>query len=262
MTDDASWIDVSIKVRNYKCFGDEPGGFDRIAPINVIIGRNNSGKSALVDVLELCATKKSSFNGRLHSRGNEKFELIFSKSISEDFVRDALGLKQYSHSVPTDILNLAQRVVGSVMTVELVSTGQINYVEGLDFRGLHPAHQEQVKQSLGRHSQWPLDGYEVLRVAAERDVAKEQRNPTLAMEPNGQGLTNVIRGFISQDNYPRDEVEKKLLYDLNEIYAGDSEFTRISCREDSLGNWEIFLQELHKGEIRLSQSGSSLKSVM
>lgn len=35
-------LDNSIKVKNYKCFGDEEQGFEKIFPINIIIGRNNS----------------------------------------------------------------------------------------------------------------------------------------------------------------------------------------------------------------------------
>jgi putative ATP-dependent endonuclease of the OLD family len=49
---------VSAKIADYKCFGADAYGFDRILPINLIIGRNNSGKSALLDLIDfLCAPK-------------------------------------------------------------------------------------------------------------------------------------------------------------------------------------------------------------
>ncbi len=45
-------IDQSIKIKNYKCFvGDKPQGFEKIYPINIITGKNNSGKSSLVDMI-------------------------------------------------------------------------------------------------------------------------------------------------------------------------------------------------------------------
>ena len=44
---------LSIKVKKYRCFRDEFAGFDQIKPINIIIGRNNSGKSSLLDMLEV-----------------------------------------------------------------------------------------------------------------------------------------------------------------------------------------------------------------
>src|SRR3989304_10594776 len=48
--------EISIKIRNYKCFGTEPQGFDTILPINIIIGRNNTGKSSLLDLIQYVIT--------------------------------------------------------------------------------------------------------------------------------------------------------------------------------------------------------------
>ena len=45
----------SIHFKGYSCFKKDWAGFDTIKPINVIIGRNNSGKSHLLDLVEaLC----------------------------------------------------------------------------------------------------------------------------------------------------------------------------------------------------------------
>ena len=59
---------TSIKINNYKCFvaDNEPQGFDVIKPINVIIGKNNSGKSKLLEALGKIITQKPEelpFNG-------------------------------------------------------------------------------------------------------------------------------------------------------------------------------------------------------
>ena len=40
----------SIYFKGHTCFKNEWSGFDTIKPINVIIGRNNSGKSHLLDL--------------------------------------------------------------------------------------------------------------------------------------------------------------------------------------------------------------------
>src|SRR5208282_6104269 len=46
---------TSLKFRGHRCFKSEWVGFDSIKPINVLIGRNNTGKSHLIDLAEaLC----------------------------------------------------------------------------------------------------------------------------------------------------------------------------------------------------------------
>ena len=46
----------SIYFKGHTCFKNEWSGFATIKPINVIIGRNNSGKSHLLDLVEaLCS---------------------------------------------------------------------------------------------------------------------------------------------------------------------------------------------------------------
>ena len=42
---------LSFAARNYRCFTDGPQGLPRLQTINLVIGRNNSGKSALVDIV-------------------------------------------------------------------------------------------------------------------------------------------------------------------------------------------------------------------
>ena len=43
---------TSFKFKEHECFKNEWSGFDDFKPINVIIGRNNTGKSQLLDLLE------------------------------------------------------------------------------------------------------------------------------------------------------------------------------------------------------------------
>ena len=45
----------SILFRGHRCFKDTFAGFERILPVNVLIGRNNSGKSQMLDFVEAFA---------------------------------------------------------------------------------------------------------------------------------------------------------------------------------------------------------------
>ncbi|KJZ21756.1 hypothetical protein TW79_21240 [Tritonibacter mobilis] len=120
----------------------------------------------------------------------------------------------------------------------------------------------QFLSELDKCVEFPLSNLWCTRIQAERDVQPEQRDTKRFLGSTGSGLTNLIRAFINSEDLPRHLVEEKLLHDLNEIYLGDSEFSAITCQEnESSGNWEIYLREDNKGDIRLSQSGSSLRTV-
>ena len=56
-----------LTVSNLRCF-DDFQGFCGIFPINLIVGRNNAGKSALLDFVQAIISNK--FNRSLDRRGN------------------------------------------------------------------------------------------------------------------------------------------------------------------------------------------------
>ena len=62
----------SIKIRNYKCFGDEAQGFDSFKPVNVIIGKNNCGKSSLLEVIEISTILRLTKQDRESTNPNAK----------------------------------------------------------------------------------------------------------------------------------------------------------------------------------------------
>ena len=54
----------AISFSNYKCFDATNGSFsiDMNSNISLIIGRNNRGKSSVIDVIEKAVNPKSSYN--------------------------------------------------------------------------------------------------------------------------------------------------------------------------------------------------------
>ena len=78
-----------IKISNYKCF-DNPIGFNEIKPINVIIGKNNIGKSSLIDMIEFHYDMDKYYD---ECKKNSKLKLIINKTLDTN----DLGLF-YSHT--------------------------------------------------------------------------------------------------------------------------------------------------------------------
>ena len=77
----------SIYFKGYSCFKKDWAGFDEIKPINVIIGRNNSGKSHLLDLVEaLCDGKLFDRGWDYRCRGvldENSLQRVFSENTSE-----------------------------------------------------------------------------------------------------------------------------------------------------------------------------------
>jgi putative ATP-dependent endonuclease of OLD family len=85
---------TKLRIRNYKSFGNEEQGFDGIEPINILVGRNNSGKSALLDLIQFsCGNYQFPLN--THNRAgqlNVTLEgLISDASIAHVFLKNTSG---------------------------------------------------------------------------------------------------------------------------------------------------------------------------
>ncbi len=81
----------SIYFKGHSCFKNDWAGFDEIKPINVIIGRNNSGKSHLLDLVEaLCDGKLFDREWKYQCSGvldEESLKEVFSEDTSEGGLR-------------------------------------------------------------------------------------------------------------------------------------------------------------------------------
>lgn len=251
--------DIELRIADFKGFGDL-SGFERFMPINVLIGRNNTGKSALIDALELCISRGEYFNPLKHARNGKPFRLHLTQTMDEASLRKIFLENTSGGAIPGNHWEFARPFMGRRITREFSAGWQPTLV-GPEFVEMQNRAANAVNNLMSRMS-WPFDGMQIVRISAERDIVPEPSTTDRKVQPNGQGATNLIRAFLLSDDLPRAAVEYELLSDMNQVYLGDSVFTSILVKEDSnSARWEIFLREEKKGDIRLSQSGSSLKSV-
>jgi putative ATP-dependent endonuclease of OLD family len=251
----------SINICGVKCFDDAGSGFFRFAPITVIIGKNNSGKSTILDVLQEGSKKQGRmFEGAMSRAGaaprieieshpdRERLKINFSSNTRSAEIPGASHWAYANERIlphmfiwQFDQNRTATQISDNRVLEDLVARARQGIINSLDF---------------------PFSGLWSMRIRAERDVQPEQRDTKRELSPSGRGLTNLVRAFINSEDLPRKLVEIDLLRDINKIYLGDSHFTAITCQEnEASGDWEIYLREDGKGDIRLSQSGSSLKTV-
>jgi putative ATP-dependent endonuclease of the OLD family len=253
----------SIKISNYKCFGDEPQGFDDLRPINVIIGRNNAGKSSLLDVLKFAIGAFPTLGVALHHKGKET-RLHVPLKLTELQLRPVYPRGHSGGLVHMDFWEYGSRFLGAPIALEIFAGGkrQISkFPAGL----IDPEGQPQAKfiERLAQQLPNPLiPGKHFRHLFAERNLRPEQESESITIQGDGTGVTNAMHQFLNFAKYPRAVIDKIILGELNSVMKPDLEFSAIQARKIDSNHWEIFLEEGEKGLIAVQQTGSGFKTIL
>ena len=189
----------SIHFKGHLCFQKEWAGFDTIKPINVIIGRNNSGKSHLLDLVEaLC-------DGTINGQG---WQYRCSSVLDEESLR--IGFRE-DHSGGrlggNHWLEHGQYFVNIPITWEVGTNGDIsNEVFPNDFKLYSPhgerstkARRSSIRQVL-KNITHQFNGHSFRRLLADRDIKTEPQDLNLTLGPDGNGASNIVRRFLLTAN--------------------------------------------------------------
>lgn len=256
--------DLAIRAKNYKCFKDETG-FDCIRRVNLIIGRNNSGKSSLLDLIEIVVTGKYAVDNSTW-RDNQQPQIIFEAKIPETVTSQVFRESTSGGSIGGNHGIYGRKYIGRNLRWTKQGNNKNNAILlECDDHGIIPplAKSSDYEKSLSNRMPIPLEGKIFRRLYAERDILPEKSEPSnLVINNNGSGITNTIQNFINKSSLPSELVESSILIALNAIFSNDAMFTDIVCQLHENGNWEIYLEEENKGRIALSKSGSGLKTVI
>lgn len=235
----------SIKVSNYKCFGPAPQGFEKIKGKNIIVGRNNSGKSTLLDVIEMC------IDGRvLPGRRDASTIVHFSAPLKEGVLRTFLSNEWH----------LGYPLVGSRISWSTTSFKSISF-GGIESRAadkLQTSRKDQIAVGMG----YPLQGKRFRKISAHRNIEEEKEETHKSIGADGRFVTNELRRYVTIENLPAKLVEREMLAALNKICQPDSAFARINVKVNDSGQWRILLDEEGKGTIAIGDSGSGIRTVL
>lgn len=247
-----------LRATNYKCFGADPTGFDEILPLNIVVGRNNSGKSALLDIVDLACNYRH-IAPFLYS-GTAKPELLVEATLGEAALKSTFSPSSSGGGINGNHWAFGKQFIGKKATFALGDGPSLTFktIEGAKAsRDLFPYFNRIQKTEIN-----PLEGRLFRRLLADRDVAPETDSDDTVIRPNGSGFTNVVQRLLNKALLPSKLIDEEMLGDLNAIFGPDSKFTGIVTQQHDNGMWEIFLRETHKGLISLSHSGSGLKTVL
>lgn len=247
----------SIKVKNYKCFKEELEGFEKIVPINVIIGKNNSGKSSLIDIIEALCT------------GSNNVKEVYSeyRPTYQQFEKDFIKVYGYNHA--NQILNLYFQVVQNLAVIYKCETHTKNPI----FRW--PQHPEinklptntngiNLKEIFSSLRFQDFEGYKFRRLNAERDIKTETPNGDITVQSNGGGATNIIQQFLTRKDLQKQKlIKKEFLESINSIVKPEIEFIEILVQvSKSDPKWEICFEDKFGNNIFLSDMGSGIRTVI
>ena len=245
-------IDTGFTLKNYKSFGPTGAGFQSIKPINVIVGRNNIGKSSLLLVLDyLCKDSKSD------SAINSSVEIteILDESDLKPIFKENInnGALEHNHW-----LDHGRNFIGAKITWKDLGNNKTEFVN---------IDQEASESEINYLSTIP--GYSTLRnlshikLDADRDITPESIVNDISLSSSGVGATQIVHKYLHHVEFDRKIIQVTLLNALNTIFSPDITFNEIATRYHTQTNkWEIFLGENSKGPIALSSSGSGLKTVI
>jgi hypothetical protein len=269
-----SLVKTSLKCSNFKCFSEALHGFDDVKPINVIIGRNNTGKTTLLDLVEFATVPSPAIVARGH-RGRTP-QVVVSFPITDRVVSrvqdgdmhiqaDNTGTR---YNVYPKRFAESNSFGDQIGVFELATNNSLEFISLPNFKPQND-QQRAIAQWLGsafaNKAQNPFFGYECRRIVADRDILPESSGDSLEIYANGRGLTNVIQRYVNSSTRNRDLVEKSLLRELNSIFRPDAEYNRLLVQQHGTSPsdpWELYLEEEKKGRIPMSQTGSGLKTVL
>lgn len=250
-------IDEKITVKNYKCFDSSGGGFEKILPINLIIGKNNSGKSSLIDLIRFIIEKHSEFHEI--GRDNSVPEVLIEHKLIENEIARVFSSSMGGGGIPGNShFEYGKKFIGKICTYNLTEKGKCFIGVNAEFV---PEASNQF-DTLSGIIQDPFIGKKFCNISAERDIFPEVSNSTIVFTPNGLGATNAVQQIINRANQDSRLVEQELLNELNTIINPDINFSRILVQLRNNDQWEIFFEDAERKRIALSKMGSGIKTVL
>lgn len=245
-------IDIGFILKNYKSFGPTGAGFQSIKPINVIVGRNNIGKSSLLLALDyLCIENKSD------STISSCIEI--TTTLDESTLRPIFREQAFDGSLNDNHWHdHGINFIGAKITWKDLGSNKIEFVK-LD----RDASDAEINHLSTMPANSALRKLVHIKLDADRDITPESITGSMLLGSSGVGATQIIHQYLHHVEFDRSIIQIKLLNALNKIFSPDIIFNEIVTRYHSqTTQWEIFLGEDNKGPIALSSSGSGLKTVI
>lgn len=253
-----------IRFKGYKAFAaDTYTELDNLPRVSVIIGKNNSGKSSVIDVMGMMYDRMYAMREEITSCAEEiAAEIPITRDMCDRLLSGYTSIQGYTSG--TLWIKSKGRSIGYRVEPEDSGGHIVEWNDRLPLWNSSDANR--VESDISRER----DTYVFRHVAAERNIVPEEEEKiggTLEdLSSTGRGASNIIRAFLNDSSYDETIIEDTLLKAVNEIMSPEAVFEgiRVQQVQDGYGNvrWEVFLKEEGMSRYPLSRMGSGLKTII
>jgi hypothetical protein len=243
-------------------------GFQRTRHLNIIIGKNNVGKSSFLDVLDVAT------GSRIHEKLYTDNIILCSTVRNEELLLVHINKLEGNEENPIyDWERIAEHLT-DIKILWTATPGAANYNKLIKTLAPKLEPYEKILKAYIQNLRSSFADKKHIRITAERDITPERavkkikkddtnNKPILILESNGGGSTQILQALIHHVHDQRQLITDDLLAALNEIFNGETTFSEITTRHHIEKDiWEIFLSEDNGQLHALSQSGSGLKTII
>lgn len=171
---------VSAKFVDYKCFGANSSGFDRVLPINLIVGRNNSGKSTLLDLISFLAEPKPL--DELGHQGRTP-RAVLSVELRAEELKSVFSPDRRGGAINGSHWDYGRQWLGKEFSYTVMSSGALAFHSVTPpFKNIENGYADQLAREHGN----PFTKYRFKRLDADRNVVAEPDSATRLSIPTAR----------------------------------------------------------------------------
>lgn len=256
------FIPNKIIFKGYKCFVEECT-IPWFSSFNVIIGRNNSGKSSFLDIIHsLC-------DPEFHANISKSIDITLTFAISnyeyfdiDDLARQIYGHREYALQYFGNHFQDKEFKVDTTLSPNNLGRTYIHSFE------INPEELSDDRCSLRIKNDVILNPFfnSVFRcISSERDINPESLfsgSERIEINPNGTGTTRYVCSILNNKNKNDRIIQDDVLGAFNEILGSDGHYRNIKVKQDDGDNWEIVLEDDNRNQYPISKLGSGLKTIL
>ena len=252
--------DFSIQTNGYKSFTKEINISD-VSSINLIIGKNNSGKSNVIDIINY--TFKEVLGSDRRSEKHPIIKIVFRNTLEE------LNNTEASESYyKLD----EQHYNDSKFDTFLISSDfgkSIDWSNSMESSMIYGDFREEMECEATERKREILSDCCCLHIQAERTIIPEERisissdsDLLKSIRPNGDGLTNLLRSILISKTDSK-HYRQILIEGMNRILEPEISIKDLVTLSVNDGDrFEIYVEEGGKPLYPLSNLGSGIKTTM